>query len=103
MPSNEERGYVVRKLIRRSMMHLKDLGIREPFLYKLVNSVVVAMKGGVSELVERRDDIAQIVKREEENFLVVIETQLPRGRGSFSESRNLKADKQTGPNSHSAL
>jgi alanyl-tRNA synthetase len=69
MPSNEERGYVVRKLIRRSMTHAKDLGIREPFLYKLVAVVADAMKAQYPEVLERRDDIAQVVKREEESFL----------------------------------
>jgi alanyl-tRNA synthetase len=69
MPSNEERGYVVRKLIRRSMSHAKDLGINEPFLYKLVSIVAGVMKAQYPEIKEIRDDIAQVIKREEENFL----------------------------------
>ena len=85
MPSNEERGYVVRKLIRRSMAHAKDLGMREPFLYKLVSIVADAMKAQYPEIKERRDDIAQIIKREEENFLLVLETQLPKAEEAFEK------------------
>jgi alanyl-tRNA synthetase len=83
MPSNEERGYVVRKLIRRSRIHAADIAIAKPFLYKLVSIVVEVMKGPYPELVERRDDIAQVVKQEEENFLSVIETQLPKAEEAF--------------------
>ena len=83
MPSNEERGYVVRKLIRRSMTHTKDIGITEPFLYKLVSIVAEVMKPQYPEIRERRDDIAQIVKREEENFLNVLAIQLPKVKDAF--------------------
>lgn len=85
MPSNEERGYVVRKLIRRSMMHANDIGIKEPFLYKLVSVVAEVMKPLDPEVKERRDDIAQVVKREEENFLSVIAIQLPKVEAAFEE------------------
>jgi alanyl-tRNA synthetase len=83
MPSNEERGYVVRKLIRRSMTHAKDIGITEPFLYKLVSIVADVMKPQYPDIMERRDDIAQVVKREEENFLSVIAIQLPKVEEAF--------------------
>src|SRR3989338_2617851 len=78
MPSNEERGYVVRKLIRRARIHAEGLGIKELFLYKLVSLVAEAMKGQYPGLKARRDDIAQVVKKEEEGFLFVIDTQLPK-------------------------
>lgn len=78
MPSNEERGYVVRKLIRRAMTHANDIGIHEPFLYKLISNVADVMKTQYPEIKERRDDIAQVVKREEENFLSIVKTQLPK-------------------------
>ncbi|MDP3791031.1 MAG: alanine--tRNA ligase [Candidatus Omnitrophota bacterium] len=85
MPSNEERGYVARKLIRRSMTHAKDIGIHEPFLYKLVSVVSDVMKAQYPEIKERRDDIAQIIKREEESFLLVIQTQLPKAEEVFEK------------------
>lgn len=86
MPSNEERGYVVRKLIRRAMTHCQDIGIKEPFLYKLVSTVVDVMKAQYPELKEKRDDIAQVIKKEEENFLVVIQTQLPKVEEAFKKT-----------------
>ena len=77
MPSNEERGYVVRKLIRRASSHGQDIDIKEPFLYKLVSIVAEVMKLQYPEIEERRDDIAQVIKREEENYLKVLKNQLP--------------------------
>lgn len=93
MPSNEERGYVVRKLIRRAMSHGQDIGIKEPFLYKLVSIVTDVMKEQYPDVKERRDDIAQVVKREEESFLVVIATQLPRVEEAFEAARKGKSPK----------
>ena len=87
MPSNEERGYVVRKLIRRAISHGQDIGIKEPFLYKLVGLVTEAMGQAYPEVKAKRDDIAQLVKQEEENFLVVIETQLPKVIEAFKKMK----------------
>lgn len=91
MPSNEERGYVARKLIRRAMTYAKDIGIHEPFLYKLVSNAADVMKAQYPEIKERRDDIAQVVKREEENFSSVLQTQLPRVREAFEKASKEKA------------
>ncbi|MDP3730562.1 MAG: alanine--tRNA ligase [Candidatus Omnitrophota bacterium] len=85
MPSNEERGYVVRKLIRRAMSHAQDIEIKEPFLYKLVSVVADVMKSQYPEIMERKEDMAQVVKREEENFLNVLATQLPKVQAAFKE------------------
>jgi len=91
MPSNGERGYVVRKLMRRSMAHAKDLGIHEPFLYKLVSVVADVMKAQYPEIKERREDIAHIVKREEEIFLFVLQAQLPKVEEAFEKISKDKA------------
>ncbi|MBI4974914.1 MAG: alanine--tRNA ligase, partial [Candidatus Omnitrophica bacterium] len=93
MPSNEERGYVVRKLIRCAASHGKDLAIETPFLYKLVSVVAELMKEPYPEVLMRRDDIAQVIKREEENFLFVIDTQLPKVEEAFEK---IKGSKDTG-------
>jgi len=69
MPSNEGRGYVVRKIIRKAILHLNNLGIKEPFLYRLVSSVVEIMRQPYPELINRREEIAQIVLAEEHNFI----------------------------------
>lgn len=78
MPSNEERGYVVRKLIRRSLVYGNDIGAQGTFLYKLVSVVAEVMKRQYPELIQKRDDIAQVVKKEGEGFLIVIKTQVPK-------------------------
>lgn len=69
LPSNEARGYVVRKLIRKSILHLKALGIERPFLYKLVPQVSEIMKVPYPELLSRRENIAQIILAEEKGFI----------------------------------
>ncbi|MDD3906003.1 MAG: alanine--tRNA ligase [Candidatus Omnitrophica bacterium] len=88
MPSNEERGYVVRKLIRRSMSHAREIGIKEVFLYKLIGVITDMMGEAYPDLKEKRDDIAQVVKREEENFITVIHTQLPKVEEVFSRAHS---------------
>ena len=93
MPSNEERGYVVRKLIRRAMSHGQDIGIKEPFLYKLVSVVAEVMGGAYPDLRSKRDDIAQVVKKEEENFLSVIDIQVPKVEEVFER---ISKNKETG-------
>ncbi len=69
LPSNEGRGYVVRKIIRKSILHLNLLGIKEPFFYSLVASVAQIMRKPYPELTDRREEIAQRVLIEEKNFI----------------------------------
>ncbi|MEW6101607.1 MAG: alanine--tRNA ligase [Candidatus Omnitrophota bacterium] len=69
LPSNEARGYVVRKLIRKSILYLRALGRNEPFLYKLVPVVSEAMQGYYPQLNERKENIAEIILSEEKNFI----------------------------------
>ncbi|MBL7158538.1 MAG: alanine--tRNA ligase [Candidatus Omnitrophica bacterium] len=73
-PSNEEKGYVIRKLIRRAYMRAKA---DEPFLYKLVHVVVEAMKDAYPELQDRREGISLIVKEEEERFKHTLSLAMP--------------------------
>jgi alanyl-tRNA synthetase len=93
MPSNEERGYVARKLIRRSMSHAQDIGISGPFLYKLVAVISDVMSDPYPELKARRDDIAQIIKREEQAFISVIAAQMPKAEEVFKSMKAGAADK----------
>ncbi|MCX5707584.1 MAG: alanine--tRNA ligase [Candidatus Omnitrophica bacterium] len=72
MPSNEARGYVVRKLIRKSVLHLRELGIKEPFLYKLVPVLAEVMKKPYPELAKSRENIADIILSEEKNFIATL-------------------------------
>ncbi|MDI6606260.1 MAG: alanine--tRNA ligase [Candidatus Omnitrophota bacterium] len=69
LPSNETRGYVVRKLIRKSIIHLRTLGIEKPFLYKLVPVLAEIMKAPYPQLLQRRENIAEIILAEEKNFI----------------------------------
>ncbi len=77
-PSNEWRGYVLRKIMRRAMRHGKRLGMVEPFLHTLVDTVVTTFGGAYPELVANRDAVAQVVRSEEERFDAVLTGGLPR-------------------------
>lgn len=68
LPSNEGRGYVIRRLIRRAVVNGQKLGINGAFLYKLVPVVGEAMKAFYPEVLESSDYIAKVVKSEEDRF-----------------------------------
>ncbi|MFA5369182.1 MAG: alanine--tRNA ligase [Candidatus Omnitrophota bacterium] len=67
-PSNEERGYVVRNILRRALLHAIELGAHGPVLYRLIHSVAKVMQQPYPELSKRYQDIAGIVRFEEERF-----------------------------------
>ena len=67
-PGNDRRGYVLRKILRRAMVHGKRLGIADPFLYRLAGSVIEAMRSAYPELAETRETVARVIRREEESF-----------------------------------
>jgi alanyl-tRNA synthetase len=71
--SNEGRGYVLRRLVRRAIRYGRKLGIREPFLYKMVGVVVDTMKDFYPYLVQKQAIVEKLVKTEEENFLRTLE------------------------------
>ncbi len=74
LPSNEGRGYVLRRLLRRAARHGKLLGVNHPFLYEVVETVVQENEMHYGYLRERADYITRIVKIEEENFAKTIDT-----------------------------
>jgi alanyl-tRNA synthetase len=78
LPSNEWRGYVLRKIMRRAMRHGKKLGITEPFLHALVDTVVGEMGDVYPELARGRDAIARTVRAEEDRFDAVLRDGLPK-------------------------
>ena len=73
LPGNEGRGYVLRRLLRRAVMHGRRLGVNETFLYKLVPTVGQIMESYYPEVLEKRDFIEKIIKREEETFARTID------------------------------
>jgi len=74
LPSNEGRGYVLRRLLRRAARHGKLLGVNHPFLYQVVETVIKENESHYTYLRERADYIIRIVKIEEENFAKTIDT-----------------------------
>lgn len=73
LPSNEGRGYVLRRLLRRAARHGKLLGVNEPFLYEVCDTVIHENEGHYPELRERRDYITKVIRTEEENFARTID------------------------------
>ena len=78
MPSNEFRGYVLRKIMRRAMRHGMRLGITETFLHQLVDVIVREMGDAYPELRSNRDTVVSVVRNEEERFSAVLAGGLPR-------------------------
>ena len=73
LPSNEGRGYVLRRLLRRAARHGKLLGVDEPFLYQVCDTVIGENEGHYPELRERQDYITKVIRVEEENFAKTID------------------------------
>ena len=73
LPSNEGRGYVLRRLLRRAARHGKLLGVNEPFLYQVIDTVIHENEGQYPELREKQAYITRVVKTEEENFARTID------------------------------
>jgi alanyl-tRNA synthetase len=68
LPANDGRGYVLRKIMRRAMRHVRLIGVEDPFLYKLTGAVAELMKPAYPELMESVQRIARIVKDEEHRY-----------------------------------
>ncbi len=72
-PANEGRGYVLKRLLRRAARHGRLLGIREPFLYQVAETVIQENGGAYPELIEKKDLITKIIRHEEESFARTID------------------------------
>ena len=72
-PSNEGRGYVLRRIIRRALRHGHDLGVKKPFLYRMVGPIQEEMGAAFPELSESRPLAERMLKAEEERFAATLE------------------------------
>ena len=70
--SNEGRGYVLRRVIRRAMRYARNIGIEKPFLYELVDIVCENMKEFYPYLLDRKDFVKKLILKEEESFIVTL-------------------------------
>ena len=73
LPSNEGRGYVLRRLLRRAARHGKLLGVNEPFLYQVVDTVIHENECQYPDLREKQSYITKVIRTEEENFARTID------------------------------
>lgn len=76
LPGNEGRSYVLRRILRRASKYAKNLGFKEPVLYKLVDVLIDTMGDVYPELIDNKETIVKVIKSEEENFLQTLENGL---------------------------
>ena len=86
-PGANKEKYVVKRLLRRAVLDGHQMGLRQPFLYKLVPTVVEMMKGPYPELTETTKRVASVIEKEEENFFGTIDDGLHRIERAFEEMR----------------
>lgn len=91
MPSNEGRGYVLRRLLRRACRHGRLLGIEGSFLTELAQTVIEGSKDGYPELEEKKDFIMNVIRKEEEQFDKTID----QGLGILAEMKEKMAAEGT--------
>jgi alanyl-tRNA synthetase len=73
LPSNEGRGYVLRRIMRRAIRHGYKLGIVDPFFFKLVAPLVEIMGGAYTQLVEKQPQIEKAIRQEEDSFAITLD------------------------------
>ena len=90
LPSNEGRGYVLRRLLRRAVRYGRKIGFKKPFMTELLPTLEEAMGGQYPELIQQRREIARAILAEEESFSVTLD----RGLTLFDEVAAAKAASQ---------
>ena len=88
MPSNEGRGYVLRRLLRRAARHGRLLGIKDTFLYEVCETVIKENENAYPELREKAEYIKKIIRNEEENFAKTVDNGLELLNKYIEESKN---------------
>ncbi len=87
--SNEGRGYVLRRILRRAVRHGYMLGLREPFMYRLVDVLVEVMGGHYTYLQEKRESVKQMMQLEEERFFATIAAGIELFEKELQNTKNL--------------
>ena len=87
-PGNKKQGYVIRRLLRRAVLDGHQMGVREPFLHRLVGKVAELMKEPYPELSETVSAVASVIKSEEANFLGTLDAGLDRIERIFTEMKS---------------
>ena len=87
--SNEGRGYVLRRILRRAVRHGYMLGLREPFMYRLVDVLVEIMGGHYTYLEEKRESVKQMMRLEEERFFATIAAGIELFEKELQNTKNL--------------
>lgn len=77
-PSNEGRGYVLRRILRRALRYSRQIGIREPFVYKVIDPIVSIMGEYYPEIKDSAENVKKVIEAEEERFLETIENGMNR-------------------------
>ncbi|MGE0606617.1 MAG: alanine--tRNA ligase [Pirellulales bacterium] len=95
-PGAKKQEYVIKRLLRRAVLDGRQIGLREPFLYKLVGQVADVMKVPYPELQETRDRVAEGIKTEEEAFFDTIDAGLARTDKIFAELQKSGGEKVAG-------
>ncbi len=90
-PGNEGRGYVLRRILRRGSRFARNLGTREPFLWKLVETLADTMGEAYPELAQRRPYIEQVIRAEEERFMRTLDQGLDRFAKMAAETKSKNA------------
>jgi alanyl-tRNA synthetase len=94
LPSNEGRGYVLRRIIRRAARHGHQLGCKKPFFHKLVTTLDQLMGEAYPELTQHRDHVARVLQKEEKRFAETLEL----GMGILEQAiSDLKGNTISGP------
>jgi len=88
IPSNEGRGYVLRKIMRRAIWHTYINGAKSPIFHYMTNAVVPLMSGAYPELIDAKDRIEAVIKREEQRFFSILEV----GSKQFTDALDSSLD-----------
>ena len=96
IPSNEGRGYVLRRILRRAIRHGRLLGVNDLFLYKIADTIVELMKGAYPDLVDNIKHIKKVIKIEEEKFSNTLDSGIQQVMAAIEEAKKNGENRLTG-------